>query len=237
MSTPSPPDRKPALKLRTAVLPSLAVLALAAPATASAASLSVPKPCYGPGERIALSGSGFTPNGEVAVSVSGRQLGVTTANGVGEIAVSTTAPAIKGKRRADLYTAADQIDLSRTANVPVNLTSLSVKVTPKNGNPAKAKRIVARGFTTGKVLWAHVRRGKAKRNVKIGKLKGGCHILDVKRQLFPSNAKAGLYSVSFDTKRTYSSKTRPQVSFLVTVFHTFKPSSASSAAQSWIRID
>jgi hypothetical protein len=224
------------LKLRTAVLPSLVAVALVAPATASAASLSVDKTCYGPGEKIALSGSGFTPNGEVAVSVSGRQLGVTTANGVGEITVSTGAPVIKAKRRVDFYTAVDQMNLSLAARAPVHLTSLNVKVTPKNGNPAKAKRVVARGFTTGKVLWAHVRRGDAKRNVKIGKLKGGCKTLNVKRKLFPANAKDGLYNVSFDTKRTYSAKKRPQVSFLVTVFHTFKPASASSS-ESWIQID
>lgn len=224
------------MKLRTAALLSLLALALVAPATASAASLNVNKSCYGPGEKINFSGGGFTPNGEVALSVSGRQLGVTTANGVGEIAASTGAPVIKGKRRVDFYTAVDQIDLSLTAGVPVHVTSLNVKMTPKNGNPAKAKRIVARGFTTGKVLWAHVRRGKAKRNVKIGRLKGACKTLSVKRQLFPDDAKAGLYNLSFDTKRTYSAKKRPQVSFLVTVFHTFRRSSASSAAQSWIRI-
>jgi hypothetical protein len=216
------------LKLRTAVLPGLVAIALAAPATTSAASLSANKTCYGPGERIAFSGSGFTPNGEVALSVSGRQLGVTTANGVGEIATSTRAPVIKGKRRSDFYTAVDQMNLSLTAGAPVHFTSLNVKMTPQNGNPAKAKRIVARGFTTGKVLWAHVRRGKAKRNVKIGRLKGACKTLNVKRQLFPDDAKAGLYNLSFDTKRTYSAKKRPQVSFLVTVFHTFKPSRAAT---------
>lgn len=224
------------MKLRNAVLPSLVALALAAPATASAASLSVNKPCYGPGEKIAFSGTGFTPNGEVALSVSGRQLGVTTANGVGEIAPSTGAPVIKAKRRVDIYTAVDQTDLSVVAGIPVHVSSLNVKVTPKNGNPAKAKRIVARGFTSGNVLWAHVRRGKAKRNVKIGKLKGACKALDVKRKLFPTDAKDGLYNVSFDTKRTYSAKTRPQVGFSVLVFHTFKVANASSA-ESWIRID
>ncbi|HEU0019941.1 MAG TPA: hypothetical protein VFQ14_06585 [Thermoleophilaceae bacterium] len=220
------------------MLPSLIAIALVAPATASAvATLNVNKPCYGPGEEIAFSGGGYTPSGEVAVSVSGRQLGVTTANSVGEIAVSTGAPAIKGKRRTDFYTATDQTNLSLAAGIPVHLTSLNVKVTPKNGNPAKAKRVVARGFTSGKVLWAHVRRGKAKRNVKVGKLKGACKVLDVKRKLFLADAQDGLYNVQFDTKRKYSASTRPQVSFLVTVFHTFKVASASSASESWIQID
>jgi hypothetical protein len=225
------------LKLRTAVLSSLVALALVAPATASAASLSVNKQCYGPGDEVAFSGVGFTPSGPVALSVGGQQLGVGTVNPVGEFEVSLAAPDIKGKRRTDTFTATDQTDLSVTANAPVRLTSLNVKVTPKNGNPAKAKRIVARGFTNGKVLWAHVRRGKAKRNVKVGKLKGACKTLDVRRKLFAADAKDGLYNVYFDTKRKYSSKTRPQVGFQVIVFHTFKPASVSSASESWIQID
>jgi hypothetical protein len=229
------PNRKPALKLRTAILPSLAVVALAAPAAAPAASLSVDKSCYGPGEQVKFSGGGYTASGPVSLSVSGQQLGVTDANPVGEIAASIPAPSIKGKQRTDVFTAADQTNLALTATVPVKLTSLNVKVTPKNGDPSKAKRIVARGFTTGRTLYAHVRRGSSKRNVKVGKLKGACKTLSVKRKLFLANAQAGVYKVQFDTKRTYSAKTVPQVSFLVTVFHTFRPASASST--SWIQVD
>jgi hypothetical protein len=225
----------PSLKLLVAVLPSLVALALVAPVTASAATLGVNKRCYGPGEEIAFSGGGYTSNSPVAISVGGQQLGVTTANSVGEIAVSDGAPVIRGKRRTDTYTATDQANLSLTASAAITLTSLGVKVTPKNGNPAKAKRVVARGFTTGKTLWAHVRLGNAKRNVKVGKLKGACKTLDVKRKLFRADSKDGLYNVQFDTKRKFSAETRPQVSFLVTVFHTFKVASASSA--SWIQVD
>lgn len=225
------------MKLRTAVLPSLVAVALAAPATAPAATLSVDKDCYGPGEEVAFTGVGFTPNGPVALSVGGQQLGVGTVNGVGEFEVSLGAPVIRGKRRTDLFTATDQTDLSLTANVPVRLTSLNVKVTPANGNPGKAKRVVARGFTEGKVLWAHIRRGKSRRNVKVGKLKGACKTLDVKRKLFSADAKDGLYDVQFDTKRRYSKKTVPQVSFQVVVFHTFKPASASSVGERWTQID
>lgn len=231
------PERKPALKLRTAVLPSLAVVLLAAPTAASAASLNVNKPCYGPGEQVKFSGGGYTASGPVSLSVAGRQLGVTNANQVGEIAASIPAPSIKSKQRTDLFTATDQTNLSLVANVPVRLTSLNVKVTPKNGDPSKAKRIVARGFTSGKTLYAHVRRGSSKRNVRVGKLTGACKTLDVKRKIFLPNAVAGVYDVQFDTKRTYSAKTAPQVAFLVTVFHTFRPASASAAGQSWIRID
>ena len=234
MAALAPPNGKPSLKLRTAVLPALAIVALAVPAAAPAASLGVSKPCYGPGEKVSFSGGGYTANGQVAVSVGGQQLGATDANQVGEIAVDLPAPTIKGKQRTDLFTATDQTNLTLTANAPVRLTSLNVKVTPRNGDPSKTKRIVARGFTSGKTLYAHVRRGDNKRNVKVGKLKGACKTLDVKRKIFLPNAVPGVYSVQFDSKRKYSSKTTPQVAFLVTVFHTFKPASASST--DWIQV-
>jgi len=223
------------LKLRTAVLPALAIAALAMPAAAPAASLSVDKSCYGPGERVAFSGGGYTASGPVALSVGGQQLGTTNANAVGEIAADLPAPTIRGKRRTDLFTATDQTNLSLVANAPVRLTSLDVRVTPRNGDPSKAKRVVARGFTSGRTLYAHVRRSGKLRNVRIGQLGGACHTLDVKRRIFLANAQAGVYNVQFDTRRRYTAKTAPQVSFLVTVFHTFRPASVSST--SWVRID
>lgn len=231
----APPNGKLSLKLRTAALPALATIALAAPAAAPAATLSVDKSCYGPGEAVKFSGGGYTAGGPVALSVGGQQLGAAAANQVGEIAATIPAPGIKGKQRTDVFTATDETNLSLVATAPVRLTSLNVKVTPKNGDPAKAKRVVARGFTSGRTLWAHVQRGSAKRNVKVGRLKGACHTLDVKRKLFLANAQAGVYSVHFDTRRRYSSKTAPQVTFLVTVFHTFRPASVSST--NWIQID
>lgn len=208
---------------------------LAAPAAASAATLDVNKSCYGPREAVKVSGGGFTAGGPVAITVAGRQLGITEANQVGEIGVTLPAPAIRGKQRTDKITATDQTNLSLIADVPVRLTSLNVKVTPKNGDPSKSKRVVARGFTSGKTLWAHVRRGDNRRNVKIGRLKGACHTLDVKRKLFLADANPGLYNVHFDTKRLYSAKTAPQVSFTVAVFHTFKPVRAGAA--NWIQVD
>jgi hypothetical protein len=224
------------LKPRTALAPLLVAVALTVPATASAATLSVDKRCYGPGEEIAFTGTGFTPNGQVAVSVDGRQLGLTTANPVGEFEVSDGAPVIRAKRKTSVYTATDQTNLALSANANVLVSSLNVKVTPKNGDPSKRKRIVARGFTTGKVLWAHVRRSGKARNVKIGRLKGACKTITTKRKMFPADAAPGVYTVQFDTKRKYSRKTRPNVTFFVTVFHTFRPASAS-ASSSWIQID
>jgi hypothetical protein len=229
------PERRPLLKLRIALAPSLVALALVVPVSASAATLSVDKRCYGPGDAISFTGTGFTPNNQAALSVSGQQLGFATVNPIGEFEAKAGAPIIRAKRRTDVYTATDQANLALTASVPVQLSSLNVKVTPKNGDPSNQKKIVARGFTSGKVLWAHVKRSGKARNVKIGKLQGACKTITKKRKIFPANAATGVYSVQFDTKRKHSANTRPNITFLVTVFRTFRPASLSST--SWIQID
>jgi hypothetical protein len=221
------------LKLRTAVPITFAALALVAPTAASAATLSVDKPCYGAGEEVRFAGGGFTPSGQVALSVAGRQLGLASANPVGEFTASLGAPGIDGKQRTDMFTATDQANLALTASAPVLLTSLNVKVTPKRGDPRKRKRIVARGFTSGKTLYAHVRRGKGRRTVRVGRLQGPCGTLTTKRALFPADAAPGIYKVQFDAKRKYSADAAPQVSFVVTVFRTYRAASASSVRESW----
>lgn len=216
----------------------LAALAPAAPAAAQAATLEADRSCYGPGQKVGLAGIGFTPDGGAAVSVDGRQLGVAPVNPVGEFEVSDVAPEISAKQRTYVFSATDQTDPALTATAEVTVSSLAVKVTPSGRtDPAVKRRIVARGFTSGRTLWAHVKRARGKvRNIRVGRLKGACHTIAAKRRLFPRNAKPGAYTVQFDTKRKYSSKTRPNVTFPVTIFRYFKLSSASSfaaTAPSW----
>jgi hypothetical protein len=66
--------------------------------------------------------------------------------------------------------------------------------------------INASGFATGKTLWAHVTKGKSKRTIKIGSLKGACGGLKTRRRLLPRNASLGLHTIQFDTFRKYNPK-------------------------------
>lgn len=199
------------------------------PGLAEAATLTADRGCYAPGDPVGLTGSGYTPNGPVAITVEGRQLGTAQADPAGAIAVDLSAPDIDGTQRTDDFVATDQTDLSLTATAGVKLTSLNVTAKPKNGKPGRKQRIKARGFIGGKALWAHIQRGRKKRNVKVGELKGPCGTLNVKKRLFSPSAQFGLYRVQFDAKRRYSQQTVPQVYFFVTVFQVFKPASASTA--------
>lgn len=227
------------MKKRLALVPCLISLAVAAPAAAQAPSFEADRSCYGPGQDVGLTGVGFTPNGPVAVSVDGRQIGQALANQVGEFDISDRAPAIKAKQRRYVFTATDETNPAITASVRVTVSSLSLKVTPMGRtNPAVKRKIVARGFTSGRVLWAHVKRGKGKaRNIKIGRLKGACRTLNVKRRLFPSNAATGVYRVQFDTKRRYSPRTRPNSVFSWFIYRTVRASGTTAAttavADSW----
>jgi hypothetical protein len=217
------------LKLRTALPPVLTALALAVPGAAQAAALSADRACYAPEEPVTLTGAGFTPSGEVALSVEGRQLGTGTADPTGGFQVTLSAPSIDSAQRTDTFTATDQTNLALTASVGVKLTALDVVVKPAKSTPSKRRRIAARGFIGGKTLWAHIRRGKFRRNVEVGKLKGPCGTIVKKKRLFPADAATGLYQVQFDTKRRYSDRTAPQVDYLFTIFRTFRPASLSAA--------
>jgi hypothetical protein len=219
------------LKLRAALVPTLIALALTVPAAAQAApSLTADRSCYGPGEPIQLTGAGFTPSGPVALSVDGQQLGTGDADPAGGFVFRDEAPVLAAKQRTYSFTATDQTNLALTASAPVLVTALDVDISPKRGVPGRKWRIQARGFTRGKTLWAHLKRGKKKRNVKLGRLKGACGVLNVKKRLFASDAPTGVYDVRIDTKRKYSTTARPQVFFPVTIFRTIRPAAVSASA-------
>jgi SAM-dependent methyltransferase len=213
----SPPITRPLIR-GAAVAAALAALMLVGTASAGAATLATDRSCYGPGDKVGLTGAGFTPDGDVALSVEGRQLGVGRTDAAGGFGLGLTAPQITGKQRTDIFTATDQADLGITADAPVRLTALEVKMTPRNSRPGRKRRIRARGFTHGRALWAHIRRGKYRRNIRVGRLKGPCGRLDVRRKILPRNAKVGVYRVQFDAQRRYSRRTKPSVQYLITVF-------------------
>jgi hypothetical protein len=208
---------KPSLAATVAV-----AAALLAPVTASAATLSVSpvKPCYRAGESFSMAGSGFTPGGPVDVTVNDTPLtgSPLSADLNGAIGSTLTLGQATGQGRKTLKTT-DVTDIGLTASVSVVISAVSVKVTPRNGAAGKRVRIKARGFTTGKTLYAHVRKkGRVLRNVKLARVKGACGTASVKRRLFSSTTKSGVYKVQFDTNRRYSAKAVAKSEYTVPIF-------------------
>jgi hypothetical protein len=222
---------------RSAAL-SLALLAAAvAPAAAPAqsASLSPDRPCYGARQMISLTGDGFTPDGDVALSVEGQQLGVGIADYDGVFSATMRAPAIPLSLLTLRFTATDQTYLLNRASTLVRLASLGVAVTPRTGDPSRVRRIRARGFFGGEALYAHVRRRGHTRNVYLGALRGPCRSLDVRRRLFPAGADTGAYTLRFDTSPQGAPRAGRSVTYSVTIAAGRRgdKASASSVRERW----
>jgi hypothetical protein len=227
---------------KVALLP-LAVAALAVAAPAQAATLVGDQSCYREGEPVNVVANGFTPNGVVNFSRDNQALtGSPTADAAGTVRASTAAPRITpALQRAFVLEARDATNPAIAASINPLATRFGVTVSPKSGNPARKRRIKARGFTEGKTLYVHVRRGGKGKNIKLGRLKKPCGNKSVKKRIFKRHAKTGIYTVQFDTRRRYRSKASPKVTYLVTVFRTFRSSVASSSAfgelrERWVQV-
>jgi hypothetical protein len=222
------------LRLLTAAT---AALALAAPAAASAAELSVSpaKRCYGTGEQVSLTGIGFSPSAEIAITRDGQPLGpnssaFTDASGV--FSGTLTLGQERGKRTST-YLATDTVNPALTASMQLTVSAVNVRVRPKNGPPSRLMTINATGFTLGKTLWAHVVKGRSKRHLKIGRLRKACHVIEAKRRLLRQGAAVGVYTVQFDTFKRYKAERTQQVEFTLAVSRVFRPAIASA---SWSRL-
>jgi hypothetical protein len=195
-----------------------AAVALVGAASAQAATLSVAggKACYRAGDALILSGTGYTPGAPVDVTLEGRELGTLTADAAGNISSPLQVGNLRGVSRRTLV-ATDAANPAITATARFLGSSLLVKVRPQNGAAGRKLRINASGFTTGKRLYAHVRRKGYLRNIFIGKLKGPCRTLKLRKRVLSAGTPSGVYTVQFDTKRRYSKKTKVWFRFRVTV--------------------
>jgi hypothetical protein len=180
------------------------LVALAAPAGASAASLSIvpEKRCYSHGESVNLMGSGFGPSGSASITRDGTLVGALETDAFGAFNGVLTLAQNSG-RRTKTYTATDETTSSLTASDQITVSAVRVGLKPNNGAPGRVMSITARGFTTGDTLWAHVIHGKSKRHLRIGDLRGACGGLETRRRLLPRNAALGVHRIQFDTFRAY----------------------------------
>lgn len=185
-----------------AVAAGIALLAL--PSAASAASLDITpkKACYSSGESVNLIGGGFTPFATASISRDGDLLRALTTNASGAFNGVLTLGLDRG-RQTRTYTATDDANSAITAAKQITVSSVRVRLDPERGAPGRVMTIRAQGFTTGKTLWAHVIRGKSRRNLKIGRLTGPCGKLKTRRRILKRNARFGVHRIQFDTFRRY----------------------------------
>lgn len=206
-------------RIATAAIGGALALAAAAPAQAATVTLVGSKSCYRAGDTLTVNGAGFTPNGQASVTLEGRNLGTVPTDAAGNFSTPLTVGTLSGVRNRTLV-ATDALNPANVGQAQFLGSALNVSVKPKNGAAGRKLRVNAAGFTTGKRLYAHILRKRYRRNVFIGKLKGPCRTLKLKRRVLPGGTPTGVYTVQFDTKRRYSKKTKVWVKFTVTVFPT-----------------
>lgn len=222
------------MRLRSAV--ALVVLAtLGAAASGASAQTPTPRlsasyPCYGSDESLLLSGSGFTPQGPVALSVAGQQLATVGTDPDGGFTARMEAPGSLFGTTLLRFSAVDNTNRSLRAAATVRIVATDVVVTPTIGGPARVRRIRAWGFFDARAVYAHIKRRGAKRarNIRLGAPSGACGRLDVERRLFSAGVRPGAYTLQFDTLRRYYPNLESGVSYVVAIF-----GPASSRASAW----
>ena len=190
-----------------AVLAAVTATALAAPAVADAATVSVPGTCFVSSRPITVAGSGFTPGGPV--TISGDVFGSTVADGAGNIAAQVSAPVVSTiapKRVAVTVTDATNPANRTGAFVPV-IRGLFVTNGPLSGRPRQKTTWRFAGFVPGTAIYGHYRfGGRTIKNYRFGKAAGPCGTLTARARSVPIAAgrlHSGTWTLQLDQRRHY----------------------------------
>lgn len=218
----------------------MAAVTLAVPAAAAAqATLTVDEaaPCYREQSTVHLLGGGFTQNGEVVFTRDGSPIGdPIVANPSGQLFPQLILPGLVAGQKRLTYVATDRTNPALTAQVSLLVSATDVGLRPEGGPPHRLLTINARGFFGGTTLYAHVvrtgRRPGRARNLRIGRVKGTCKQVEVRKRLFPRGTAPSKYRVQFDTFRRFKSKRTVETEFIVTVFRTAGAARATASALS-----
>jgi hypothetical protein len=200
----------------------LLLLAFAAPATASAASLRLNRQCYTRNQPVRFTGAGFQPNQVETISVGGTVLGTVTSNGSGSIAGRFPAPApfprVTSVRTYTMRASAS----GTTARTRFSVVHTNIGVTPPLITPGFVT-YRALGFTYSRSLYVHyLRSGRHLATRRIGSLSAPCGTLTKKVRMFLFRpVRPATYTLVFDNSSRYSSSYRPNFSFQAVVPFTF----------------
>jgi hypothetical protein len=221
------------VKRRLLALPLTCCALLVLPAVAGAAAVGVlpAKSCYRSGESLLIGGTQYTPNASVRITSDGAFIGSVTTDQNGAFQ-GTLRVGQRSGERSKTYTGTDLTNPANVASTTLRVTALDVTVRPRSGRPGRRVRVRARGFTTGTRLYAHIVRRGYRRNVRIGRLKGACRTLSARSRIFRRGTRPGRYTVQFDTRRRYSSRTAVRIRYSVVIFRRAR-ASAAAAAGGW----
>ena len=190
----------------------LAALACAAvlPSTAGAAAVELDRACYLQGARVGLSATGFAPGSAVTVRRGDAVIGTATADDVGAVQARFDAPQVRSGRRVSTPVL-ELSDGTTRATTRLPVTRFRASFSPSTGDPATMLvRFSMEGFgllDAQPDIYLHYvdPDGKLKKTVELGRARGVCGHLRTPRprRLFPFRARAGTWTLQFDTRKAY----------------------------------
>jgi hypothetical protein len=205
----------------TAVVATMAIM----PAVASAATLTVDRPCYADASQrqdlVSYSGSGFVAGQPFTVTLDGKPLagGSGTVDPSGNVAGSFVAPALKTVSkvaREHLFTLGVN-DGTNAATVGFSVAKLYADFLPAQGNP-KTLKVAFRlyGFalqgTPNPEIYLHYVRpdGKVQKTYALGHGRGNCgsRPKTAQRRLFGFKPVHGSWTLQFDTSKKFKRGTK-----------------------------
>jgi hypothetical protein len=218
-----------AIAVAVLLVPGATTGALLAPgpaaAQASAAKLSVNKPCYvdtvdRTGVRAAMmtvAGSGFVPGDPVHITSSdGSVNDQTTANNLGDINVTIGAPTPTFTLPVDKVQTLTASDFAAsgtvTASTPVKDTELAVATRPAQARPAQRVTWYFAGFRPGHLVYGHYLRKHQVALARFGRARGVCGLLRVRARFYPGgHQRYQHYRLQFDDSRRYHKHSTPRI--------------------------
>jgi hypothetical protein len=194
-----------ALALATGALGAIAV-----PEVAIAADVTVRGECFASGQTLTISGTAFTPGGQVAIS--GDTTGMAMADALGVFRTEIVAPPV-----AELGPRIVAVTATDVTN-PVNVTTLRMKVVraafgsnlPIAGRPGEVTTWRFAGFAPSRPIYAHfIRGGRSRRDYRFGVARGDCGTLSVRAPRIPGvgTLRPGRWTLRLDQRMTYQATT------------------------------
>ncbi len=212
----------PAVRRALAVLPAAALAVASSPAQAAEIKTLPCVPYIAGQQTMPVVGTGFTPGSFVTVytnsvkSPTPRILTSSRLDGIGGFQMATLPPPFtKFNGNLETFNLIAEDKTNPTAPVvvtsPFQVVRFGMTRSPNPKRPRQRVTYTARGFTPGKVVYAHFRfAGKTRRTVSLGVAKGPCGITSRRMRALPTKVRYGAWRAYFDQSRRFSVKTRPQ---------------------------
>lgn len=193
-------------------LAALAAGVLAAPESASAASLGTNARCYFSEATVAVAGQGFMPVSSVTLR-RGAQAVTATTDAAGVFSAEVRAPRLDRALAVVRRFAVTASDGTFSARRVVRVTTFAATTRPPARRPGDVVTWRVTGFAPGARVWAHyVHDGRQVRRVLFGRMPRPCGVLRERiRQLPITNPATGRWKIQLDTRKRYRAGTRVKI--------------------------